>query len=83
VLEIHESALVRTDFMIWLRTRLFAMNVGLAYDNFGTGQARLQELAAAPPHFLKFDQRLVSGLDQAPLANRLQLESLLSLARKL
>jgi EAL domain-containing protein (putative c-di-GMP-specific phosphodiesterase class I) len=69
--------------MIWLRTRLFAMNVGLAYDNFGTGQARLQELAAAPPHFLKFDQRLVSELDQAPLANRLQLESLLSLARKL
>ena len=64
VLEIHESALAQTDFITWLRGRLLEINVGLAYDDFGAGQARLFELAEAPPHYLKFDRRFVTGLDQ-------------------
>ena len=66
VLEIHRGALAQTDFIAWLRGRLLEINVGLAYDDFGVGQARLFELAEAPPHYLKFDRRFVTGLDRAP-----------------
>ena len=57
-LEIHESALAQPDSMGALRDRLSEINVGLAYDDFGAGQARLLELAEAPPHYLKFDREV-------------------------
>ena len=83
VLEIHESALVQTDFIVWLRTRLLEINVGLAYDDFGSGQARLFELAEAPPHYLKFDRRFLTGLDQAPVTRQRLVASLAAAAREL
>lgn len=83
VVEIHESALARPGFMAGLRARLAEMNVGLAYDDFGAGQARLLELAEAPPGFLKFDRRFVSGIDQAPSSRRRLLASLVAAAREL
>ena len=82
-LEIHESALAQTQFIVWLRTKLSEINVGIAYDDFGAGQARLLELAEAPPHFLKFDQRFISGIDQAPPSRRRLLASLVAAAREL
>lgn len=83
VLEIHESALAQTDFIVWLRTRLMEINVGLAYDDFGAGQARLFELAEAPPHYLKFDRRFVSGIDHAPNSRQRLVASLVAAAREL
>jgi EAL domain-containing protein (putative c-di-GMP-specific phosphodiesterase class I) len=83
VLEIHESALARTDFITWLRGRLLEINVGLAYDDFGAGQARLFELAEAPPHYLKFDRRFVTGLHEAPTPRRRLVASLVAAAREL
>ena len=83
VLEIHESALAQTDFITWLRGRLLEINVGLAYDDFGAGQARLFELAEAPPHYLKFDRRFVTGLDQAPTSRQRLVASLVAAAREL
>jgi EAL domain-containing protein (putative c-di-GMP-specific phosphodiesterase class I) len=82
-LEIHESVLTRPAAIVELRALLLERNIALAYDDFGAGQARLLELAEAPPHYLKFDRRFVSGLDQAPLAKRKLLGSLLGLAREL
>jgi len=82
-LEIHESALAQAQFIVWLRTKLSEINVGIAYDDFGAGQARLLELAEAPPHFLKFDQRFVSGIDKAPASRRRLLASLVAAAREL
>jgi len=82
-LEIHESVLTRPAAIAELRALLLERNIALAYDDFGAGQARLLELAEAPPHYLKFDQRFVSGLDQAPVAKRRLLHSLLGLAREL
>ena len=82
-LEIHESVLTRPAAIAELRALLLERNIALAYDDFGAGQARLLELAEAPPHYLKFDQRFISGLDQAPLPKRRLLQSLLSLAREL
>ena len=83
VLEIHESALAQTDFITWLRNRLLEINVGLAYDDFGAGQARLFELAEAPPHYLKFDRRFVTGLETAPVSRQRLVASLVAAAREL
>jgi EAL domain-containing protein (putative c-di-GMP-specific phosphodiesterase class I) len=83
VLEIHESALAQSDFITWLRNRLLEINVGLAYDDFGAGQARLFELAEAPPHYLKFDRRFVTGLEKAPVSRQRLVASLVAAAREL
>jgi EAL domain-containing protein (putative c-di-GMP-specific phosphodiesterase class I) len=83
VLEIHESALAQPDFIGWLRGRLLEMNVGLAYDDFGAGQARLLELAEAPPDYLKFDRRFVAGLDHAPTSRQRLVASLVAASREL
>jgi EAL domain-containing protein (putative c-di-GMP-specific phosphodiesterase class I) len=82
-LEIHESVLTRPAVIKELRAMLQEREIALAYDDFGAGQARLLELAEAPPHYLKFDRGFISGLDRAPLPKRRLLEALLGLAREL
>jgi len=84
-LEIHESVLTRPAQIAELRSLLLERNIALAYDDFGAreDQRRLLELAEAPPHYLKFDRRFVTDLDQAPAAKRRLLHSLLALAREL
>jgi EAL domain-containing protein (putative c-di-GMP-specific phosphodiesterase class I) len=84
-LEIHESVLTRPAQIAELRSLLLERNIALAYDDFGAreDQRRLLELAEAPPHYLKFDRRLIADLDQAPVAKQRVLHSLLSLARDL
>ena len=82
-LEIHESALAQPAAIAVLREQLSEINVGLAYDDFGAGQARLLELAEAPPHYLKFDRRFIVGIDQAPPSRRRLVASLVAAAREL
>jgi EAL domain-containing protein (putative c-di-GMP-specific phosphodiesterase class I) len=82
-LEIHESLLTGPVAIAELRQLLSESNIGLAYDDFGAGQARLLELGEAPPHFLKFDRRFVSGIDKAPAPRRRLLTSLNGMARDL
>jgi EAL domain-containing protein (putative c-di-GMP-specific phosphodiesterase class I) len=82
-LEIHESALAQPEAMAALRDRLSEINVGIAYDDFGAGQARLLELAEAPPHYLKFDRKFVSNIADAPSSRRRLLASLVAAAREL
>jgi EAL domain-containing protein (putative c-di-GMP-specific phosphodiesterase class I) len=65
VIEIHETAVVETVRMRELGARLADMGVRFAYDDFGAGQARLNELSEVPPHFVKFDMALVNGLAAA------------------
>jgi len=65
VIEIHETAVVETARMRELADRLADIGVRFAYDDFGAGQARLNELSEAPPHFVKFDMALVHGLANA------------------
>ena len=57
--------------------------MGLAYDDFGAGQARLLELAEVPPHYLKFDMSFVRGIHEAGPRRRHLLTSLVSVARDL
>jgi EAL domain-containing protein (putative c-di-GMP-specific phosphodiesterase class I) len=65
VIEIHETAVVETVRMRELGAQLAALGVRFAYDDFGAGQARLNELGEVPPHFVKFDMALVNGLAAA------------------
>ena len=65
VIEIHETAVVESARMRELGARLARLGVRFAYDDFGAGQARLNELSEAPPHFVKFDMALVNGLAAA------------------
>ena len=83
-LEIHESLLTGPVAIAELRQLLSESNIGLAYDDFGAGQARLLELAEAPPHYLKFDRRFVTDIDKPDNAKRRRLlTSLVGVARDL
>lgn len=65
VVEVHESAVVEVDRMRELAARLAGIGVKFAYDDFGAGQARLNELAEVPAHFVKFDMGIVRNLHLA------------------
>ena len=82
-LEVHERALADLAAVEQLRTQLGRLGVGLAYDDFGAGQARLLELAEVPPTYLKFDMSFVRGIDSAPPSRQRLLSSLVSVAREL
>ncbi len=82
-LEIHEGMLADAASIADLRGQLSAIQIGLAYDDFGAGQARLLELGEAPANYLKFDMRFVSGIDHAPTSKRRLLTSLIGMARDL
>jgi EAL domain-containing protein (putative c-di-GMP-specific phosphodiesterase class I) len=82
-LEVHERALADLESVDRLRTQLSRSGVGIAYDDFGAGQARLLELAEVPPHYLKFDMSFVRGIDSAPASRQRLLTSLVSVARDL
>jgi EAL domain-containing protein (putative c-di-GMP-specific phosphodiesterase class I) len=82
-LEVHEGALADLASVDRLRTQLSRAGVGIAYDDFGAGQARLLELAEVPPHYLKFDMLFVRGIDTAPETRQRLLTSLVQVARDL
>jgi EAL domain-containing protein (putative c-di-GMP-specific phosphodiesterase class I) len=82
-LEVHEGALADLESVERLSTQLRRAGVGIAYDDFGAGQARLLELAQVPPHYLKFDMSFVRGIDAAPASRQRLLTSLVSVARDL
>jgi len=65
VVEVHESAVVEVDRMRELAARLNDIDVKFAYDDFGAGQARLNEQAEVPAHFVKFDMGIVRNLHEA------------------
>jgi EAL domain-containing protein (putative c-di-GMP-specific phosphodiesterase class I) len=82
-LEVHEASAVDLATMKMLRLALDDLQMGLAYDDFGAGQARLHELVEARPDYLKFDRQLICGLDSAG-ADRMQLvESLVTISKQL
>ena len=65
VVEVHETAVMEVQRMRELAARLGEIGVSFAYDDFGAGQARLNELGDVPAHFVKFDMGLVQGIHQA------------------
>jgi EAL domain-containing protein (putative c-di-GMP-specific phosphodiesterase class I) len=65
VVEVHETAVMEVERMKELAGRLGEIGVAFAYDDFGAGQARLNELGDVPAHFVKFDMGLIRGIHEA------------------
>lgn len=82
-LEIHEAAVADTATMRLLKRVLRDLKIGLAYDDFGAGQARLVELVEVPPDYLKFDRSLVHRIHEATAERRQMLGALVSMTRRL
>ena len=82
-LEVHEAAAVDIGTMKMLRLVLNDLGMGLAYDDFGAGQARLHELVEAKPNVLKFDRQLITGIDRAGAHRQQLVKSLVQLSRQL
>ncbi|MEZ6091359.1 MAG: EAL domain-containing protein [Pirellulaceae bacterium] len=83
VLEIHESAVTNPQMLSRLQSQLRALDIGLAYDDFGAGQARLSELVQARPDYVKFDMSLVQGIDTASPERQRMVEALVKMVRDL
>jgi EAL domain-containing protein (putative c-di-GMP-specific phosphodiesterase class I) len=80
-LEIHEAAVTNPALMKQLRQELRELNIGLAFDDFGAGQARLAELFEGLPNYLKFDMSLIRNIHQASAEQVKMIGSLVQMVR--
>ena len=81
VMEIHEDAITDVSLMKRVANELVAMNVELAYDDFGAGQARLMGMIEVPVRYVKFDIALIRGLHNAPESKRKMVAALVAMTR--
>ena len=79
VLEIHEAAVANLKVLQALRSELESLHIGLAFDDFGKGQARLLELIDVSPKYVKFDQSWIRELHRASAKRQEMVETLVSL----
>jgi len=82
-LEIHEAAITDLKIMRELHAALGDLDIQLAYDDFGAGQARLVDLIEIPPHCLKFDICLIRDIHLGTEQRRQMLETLVRMAHDL
>ncbi len=83
VIEVHETAVAEVDKMKVMAERLRSMGVKFAYDDFGAGQSRLNELAEVPPDFVKFDMSLIRNIDQASATKQNMVSRLVHMVKDL
>lgn len=83
VLEVSEKMVTDLRAMRELRSALTDLEIELAYDDFGAGQARLLELIEVPPDYLKFDANLVRDLPHQPERFRRVVATLVQMVRDL
>jgi EAL domain-containing protein (putative c-di-GMP-specific phosphodiesterase class I) len=77
--EIHEASVADMATMKLVRLVLDDLDMKLAYDDFGAGQARIVELSEAPPDYLKFDIELIRDIDHASGERQRMLASLVNI----
>jgi EAL domain-containing protein (putative c-di-GMP-specific phosphodiesterase class I) len=82
-LEIHEAAITDPTWMREFHGTLRDLDIQLAYDDFGAGQARLIDLIEVPPDYLKFDICLVRDIHKASDPRRQMLETLVRMTHDL
>ncbi len=82
-MEIHEAAVTDRDDMRRFCEVLKEIHMDLAYDDFGAGQARLDELSETSPHVVKFDIKLIRNLDTATSARQSMVATLVRMTREL
>ena len=83
VLEIHELALTDVEVLQRLHRDLSELGVKLAFDDFGNGRSRLLELADLEPRVVKFDRKMIAGLDLATAGRRDMVGRLVSMVAEL
>lgn len=83
VLEIHEASVTNREVMRELSAAVKDLEIELAFDDFGSGQARLAELIESRPDYVKFDISLIHAIDHAGEARRRMLETLVRMVRDL
>lgn len=82
-LEVHEAAATSPQMMKELREALDGLNMQLAYDDFGSGQSRLVELAMVCPDVVKFDIKFIHDIHLAPTRQQQMVASLVRIVREL
>lgn len=80
-IEIHEGAIAQVDEMVALCHGLQDLDMTLAFDDFGAGQARIVELAEVRPQYIKFDRSMIKDLHTADPSRRQVVASLVKLSR--
>lgn len=83
VCEIHEGAVTDLKRMAEIKAGLKELTIGLAYDDFGAGQARLLELVEVPPDILKFDRSLIIGLSSVEASMYRLMATLVSMVQEM
>lgn len=83
VLEVHEGSVAASSLLRDIRKATTDLKIGLAYDDFGSGQARLKELFEVPPDVLKFDVKFVRGLPFTTARHRATIQSLVRIVKDL
>lgn len=83
VLEIHEASVTQPAKLKSLTRAMEGLNMRFAYDDFGSGQARLAELIEAKPDYVKFDISLIRNIDRAEVCRRRMLEALVKMVNDL
>jgi len=83
VLEIHEASVTNRTVMRALSAAVKDLGIELAFDDFGSGQARLAELIESRPDYVKFDISLIHAIDHADEPRRRMLENLVRMVRDL
>ena len=71
VVEISEQSITNVAQLQLIRQRMADLGIEFAYDDFGSGQARILEVAECPPHFLKLDRSLVQGMETSEASREL------------
>jgi len=82
VVEVHETAVMEVERMRDFAARLKEIGVRFAYDDFGAGQARLNELGEVPAHFVKFDMGLIRNLHSASVRKQKVVSDLVRLVHE-
>lgn len=83
VLEVHESILNQPKNALRLRATVNSLNIQLAFHDFGAGQVRMAELSEFVPDVVKFDAKLVQGIDRATPQRQKLVASLVKMALEL
>jgi EAL domain-containing protein (putative c-di-GMP-specific phosphodiesterase class I) len=79
VLEIHEASVLNSTIMKELRASLNALDIQLAYDDFGAGQTRLAELIDTTPDIVKFDIVLIRNINRAATGRKNMMTALVDM----
>ncbi len=82
-IEITEAAVTDIAVLGDLCSRLSTFDATVAFDDFGTGQPRLLELAEISPRYVKFDRSWVRGLEAASSRRRELMTTLIDMVERL